>query len=93
MNDRSFDIFSGMIVGAALGFLAGLLLAPTSGEETRESLKQKTRSSVDQVRGSVTDLRENLTKRSRELLNSGNNEIAISETESPASTEVHPDRV
>lgn len=43
MNDRTWDRLSGLVVGAALGVLAGILLAPSAGAETRGSIKRKRR--------------------------------------------------
>ena len=60
MDDRSWDRFSGLIIGAALGFVAGILLAPSTGSETRQTIKKKTQGTLDQVSDSVRDMRENL---------------------------------
>jgi gas vesicle protein len=37
---KSGDFLSGMLVGVVIGAVAGLLLAPQSGEETREDIKE-----------------------------------------------------
>jgi gas vesicle protein len=39
-NNRSGSFFSGMIIGAALGTVAGILMAPRTGRETRQLLKK-----------------------------------------------------
>jgi gas vesicle protein len=51
-----------VIVAAALGFAAGILLAPKSGKETRQDLKDKANdkkdlldAKVEQVKGAVRD--------------------------------------
>ena len=90
MNDRSWDRFSGVIVGAAIGFLAGILLAPSAGTETRENLKKKTQGTLDQVSGSVRDIRENLYKRGQELWKHGVTEISLDDAEDlPSDDESH----
>ncbi len=38
MADKSGDILTGVIIGGLLGFVAGILLAPKSGRETRREL-------------------------------------------------------
>lgn len=81
MDDRSWDRFSGIIIGAAIGFVAGILLAPSTGTETRESIKKKTQGTYDQVTGSVRDIRENLTKKGQELWKRGVTEISLDEAE------------
>lgn len=37
---KSSSFFEGIILGSIIGFLAGILFAPNSGEETRERLKK-----------------------------------------------------
>jgi gas vesicle protein len=39
-EDRTFSFFRGLFIGAIAGIAAGILLAPKSGEETREDLKK-----------------------------------------------------
>ncbi len=41
MSD-SFKVLFGMIIGAAAGVVTGVLIAPTSGKETREKVQDKT---------------------------------------------------
>lgn len=38
-NNRSGAFLGGMIIGAAFGTIAGLLIAPRTGRETRQLLK------------------------------------------------------
>lgn len=77
MDDRTWDRVSGILIGAALGFVAGILLAPSTGTETRETIKKKTQGTLDQVSGSVRDIRENLTKKGQELWKRGVTEISL----------------
>ncbi len=81
MNDRSWDRFSGLIIGAAIGLFAGILLAPSAGTETRENLKKKTQGTLDQVSGSVRDIRDNLYKKGQDLWKRGVTEISLDESE------------
>ncbi len=39
-NNRSGEFVGGLLVGAALGALAGILIAPRSGRETRQLLRK-----------------------------------------------------
>jgi gas vesicle protein len=39
-EDKSFSFFKGAVFGAIAGAVAGILLAPKSGAETREDLKK-----------------------------------------------------
>ena len=41
MSD-SFKVLFGMIIGAAAGVVAGVLIAPAPGKETREKVQDKT---------------------------------------------------
>lgn len=64
----------GLAVGLTLGAGLALLLAPRSGEETRELLGERSRWVGDRVSGSLDDLRdgvERATRRSRRKLHRG----------------------
>lgn len=90
MDDRTWDRMSGLLLGAAVGFIAGILLAPSAGTETRDNLKKKTQGTLDQVSGSVRDIRENLTKKGQDLWRRGMTEIALDDDDAmPATDEGH----
>lgn len=80
VNDRTWDRLSGLLIGAAAGFLAGILLAPTAGEETRNTVVQRTRGSFNQLRSSVLDMGQAVAKRGRSLIN-GVTEIEVRDQE------------
>ncbi len=44
------DFLLGMVVGGILGFAAGLMVAPESGESTRERLRDQARSVAEEFR-------------------------------------------
>jgi len=46
----------GLLAGAAAGLIAGILLAPDKGSETRKNLSQKGKDTVDNLKGKVNDL-------------------------------------
>ena len=57
------SFFKGILFGAGLGTLGGLLLAPRKGEETREKLITNTRDLVlltDELNDNLADFRESL---------------------------------
>lgn len=81
MDDRTWDRVTGLLLGAAIGFAAGILLAPTTGTETRETIKKKTQGTLDQVSGGVKDIRDNLTKKGQELWRRGTTEISLDDDE------------
>ncbi len=65
---------AGLAVGLALGAGLALLLAPRSGEETRELLGERSRWVTDRVSGGLDNVRENVeraTRRSRRKLRRG----------------------
>ncbi len=45
----------GFLAGAAVGALAGILLAPEKGSETRKKISQKTNDLGDSLKGSFSD--------------------------------------
>jgi len=49
---------AGFVVGGALGALAGILLAPQSGEETRDLLNDASRDVVRKTDKTVKDIQE-----------------------------------
>ncbi len=81
MNDKAWDRLSGLLVGAAIGFVAGILLAPSKGTETRETIRKRTQGTFDQVAGGVREMRESLTKKGQEIWRRGVTEIPLESTE------------
>lgn len=64
-NSSGGNVILGTLVGAAVGFAAGILLAPAKGSETRETLADKSddlKDSINKVAGqameSLNELRE-----------------------------------
>ena len=51
------------LAGAALGAIAGLLVAPTSGKETLEDISKK----ADELKGELEDMATKSTRSVREL--------------------------
>jgi gas vesicle protein len=58
MHNNTESFFKGLIIGAIGGAVAGILLAPKSGEETREDIKKL---AVD-LKDKATDLYDNARK-------------------------------
>jgi gas vesicle protein len=57
-SDNSLPYF---LLGLGLGAVAGILLAPQSGEETRRMLKEKADEGVDYVKRRSSELQETAT--------------------------------
>lgn len=85
MNDRSWDRLTGVLLGAAVGLVAGLLLAPSSGQDTRDTIKRRTQDSLGSLRESVNELTRTLNQRSRDLLRGGVTEIEVREDDASLS--------
>lgn len=49
MSNQSGNVILGTLIGAAVGFAAGILLAPASGKETRETLGDKANEAKDAI--------------------------------------------
>ncbi len=66
MSDRcsnsGFAFFSGIIVGAAIGAITGLLMAPEPGEETRKKVSDKTKEIQDDLLDRFDDLKDNVNE-------------------------------
>jgi gas vesicle protein len=72
--NTSGKILTAAAVGLAAGAVAGLLLAPRSGKETRELMKKKGVDAADKVketfekgRQQVTDLKEKAEEKMRDV--------------------------
>lgn len=50
--------FTGVIVGAAIGAIAGVLLAPQSGEQTREAIGNMAKDVADKTDKTVKDIQD-----------------------------------
>jgi len=57
-----FSGWSGFIMGAAVGVVIGLLLAPKSGRETREVLGERMGQARDAVQTRVDQVRERMSR-------------------------------
>lgn len=82
------SLIGGLIVGAALGAAAGILLAPSSGEKTRRRLVKGSLKLTNDVVGSLEDsiesLREqfnekieSLTSKGKDVLNHVNEKVKV----------------
>lgn len=52
------DRLTGMLIGALVGVGAGILLAPASGQETRQRIKGKANEVANEVRASAARIQE-----------------------------------
>jgi len=50
-SNNAGNVVLGTLLGAAVGFAAGILLAPASGKETRENLNEK----ATELKGSLSE--------------------------------------
>ncbi len=73
MNKSGLNFFIGLVAGALAGATAMLLIAPKSGEETREDIKikyenlnYKTREEINKMKGKIDEL----SKKGKEKLES-----------------------
>src|SRR5713226_2989746 len=63
--------FPYFLVGMGLGAIAGLLLAPRSGEETRKFLRERSNKSLDylnQQAGKLRESAEEIVKKGKEFI-------------------------
>lgn len=60
------DFLAGLVIGGLLGFVAGVVLAPASGSETREIIADRTQTAVKQARSGMAEVgglvKENVEK-------------------------------
>jgi gas vesicle protein len=60
-NDE-FSSFPYLLIGIGIGMVAGLLLAPRSGEEMREDIRRRTNEGVDYLNQQADKLRDGAEK-------------------------------
>lgn len=62
----SGDFLAGLAIGGLLGLIAGIMLAPAPGSETREIIAEKTQAAVKETRENVEvisgTVKENVAK-------------------------------
>jgi gas vesicle protein len=68
--------FTGFLVGSAIGGILGILLAPASGEQTRDKIIDKAddayknaENSVREIQAKANDVIDDIQKKGDELLN------------------------
>ncbi len=71
--DNKGDLLAGILIGGLVGFCAGILMAPASGEETREMIRTRTgevardaRERSGEVLGQAVTTAEDIAVRARE---------------------------
>jgi len=66
MSDNSsssgFAFIAGLVVGGAVGAIAGLLFAPETGEETRKKVTEKSKEWADEFNNKFDDLKDSMTE-------------------------------
>jgi gas vesicle protein len=82
------SLIGGLVIGAALGTAAGLLVAPRSGEETRKKIIKGSRrlkknianyidESMDSVREQLSGKIDKLARRGRDTINAVSEKVKI----------------
>jgi gas vesicle protein len=61
------------LTGAAIGAVAGLLLAPKSGVQTRRDLRRFSKKKIDQLDDLQADVREQITDRYEQVVEAFDN--------------------
>jgi len=61
-SNSGFAFIAGLVVGGAIGAIAGLLFAPETGEETRKRVAIKSKEWADDLYNKFDDLKESVTE-------------------------------
>jgi gas vesicle protein len=68
---KKSEIFGYLLATLGIGFLAGILFAPTSGKETRENLSKKMEecmgNTCDMMKSKISCIREHIDEYAEEL--------------------------
>jgi gas vesicle protein len=74
MNTTS-KVLTGVLVGASVGIIAGILIAPDSGKRTREKIAGKTRDLKNLMTDSMADVKNAYNRELESLMNNGKSGI------------------
>lgn len=61
-SSSGFAFIAGLVVGGAVGAIAGLLFAPETGEETRKKVAVKSKEWADDLYTKFDDLKDSVTE-------------------------------
>ncbi len=74
-SSSGFAFIAGLVVGGAIGAIAGLLFAPETGEDTRKKVAEKSKewaddfyNKFDDLKDSVNDVMEDVKKGTAEVM-------------------------
>ncbi|MFO7941747.1 MAG: YtxH domain-containing protein [Bacillota bacterium] len=81
MSDNTNFVF-GVLAGGLVGLAAGILLAPESGEKTREKLKEQARVVADDVRESAGEFTIKLKDGAEEAMKRAQSKVPYENLES-----------
>lgn len=62
------DLFVGMMLGGVMGFVAGLMVAPESGEDTRDRLREQARTMAEEFREGAEEFTVKLKDGAEEVM-------------------------
>ncbi|NLZ24486.1 YtxH domain-containing protein [Candidatus Dojkabacteria bacterium] len=68
---REGEFLKGLVLGAVIGATAGILLAPQSGEETREDIKKLSEEILDKAQTLYATSKKKLQKKVKDLKAAG----------------------
>ncbi len=71
----------GLLSGLAIGAIAGILLAPDSGENTRAKIKDKSKEAKDGLTENLNDLLENMSEKYDVVKKAGSEIVSTSKAE------------
>ncbi len=63
---------TGFVIGGAIGAIAGILLAPQSGEETREAISENAKMAYKKTQDVVKDIQDKADDKIEEMQKKGN---------------------
>jgi gas vesicle protein len=69
MNSK--DFIGGILLGAAIGVTAGILLAPEKGSDTIKKLSDAVKDKLKQLQGDAEDLADDVKNKGKDLVDKG----------------------
>lgn len=76
MSDKSTGLFSGLVLGVAIGLVLGALFAPQAGDESRKVIRSRAQDSYERLRAAASDAQSTIKDQGLSFLRKSGGEVS-----------------